>query len=435
MPRRKNQSSASLGIRLDNPCHHFTPGDDVTGHVYRRDHAVGTNAHVTIMFTGEVWKEEDRTEHRGNIHSNNAWGITRTGIHRSVNTLFQTAQTLYSGSVYMPAGRREQKWPFAFTIPTRANGPLTGRRGFTAPTALKGQKQPLPPSYVLAVGDSVEAAVEYVLDAKVTFESNGKSYRHQALLLLNIVPYLARLPLTDHKLKTWYFERTVKTQRLLPHMHDAELTWRQRMTRLVRPNKVPSLACKVEVQAPGVIQLENHHPIPFRVCVVPVMGPDSGSSTQLGSVPQRAKLTRIRISVYSVTSIKVSDRDDSGTLAATVIIDIAVIEHMVGKFSSDTSDKSSAIEIPCGQDVVAMDIGTLIGLKIGHRAKGEYPAGPERQGGVLATVYPTIATWYLALKHKLAWEIALEICGEKFDIGATDDVVILPPPRLQQGLS
>ena len=75
-------------------------------------------------------------------------------------------------------------------------------------------------------------------------------------------------PLADFDLKTRIYPACIRTQRLIPGMENAELSFRQKTQKLLGSSKVPLLWYNVHVDYPAVIQLENPIPIPFKVRVV-----------------------------------------------------------------------------------------------------------------------------------------------------------------------
>lgn len=148
-----------------------------------------------------------------------------------------------------------------------------------------------------------EAYVEYHLEA--TLVQQGSGHHHSSDNITATLPIRIRAPpmpypLTDFDLSRRSAQFAASSYRLVPGMETAELTFKQKSKKFFGSSKVPMFGFTLQYDSPGVIQLDNPAPIPFRVRVIP----DSRRTSEvLQGVPQIVTLSSLELILKADTNV------------------------------------------------------------------------------------------------------------------------------------
>ncbi|KAL6869361.1 hypothetical protein ACO1O0_000686 [Amphichorda felina] len=402
MPATLKQVSPQLSIEFEGGQDTFAPGDTIIGRVYRRAHVVTPDAQIKISLHG-------RAKSKVVVGSSN-----NRQTYRSRFALIdpnKSSQVIFSGPLHIGMSERHS-WRFAITIPTHWDHLVTN-------TQLDGAFVPddpqLPPtvSTVSASSTGTEGFVEYYLQANLRVRGAKDKGVHEAIMPFNIYRYLEGPPTVDFKLKkTPLSQHFVQTQRLIPGMEDAELSRSQRMKKFFGTSSIPSMGFRLEVNVPGVIQLESPETVPFWLRVTPLWG---RTSEVVRNVPQMVKVTGLTLKIRQIADVQGEGTFRWHTKDSTSDMSIS----LTGTLRKKTLEFLSTDNCP------PIDIGRALGLRIGpNGAIGPRTLAPN------PILSPNITTFNFKISHRLKWSLTLEVAGEMIELshqGVGTDVVVLLP--------
>lgn len=222
----------------------------------------------------------------------------------------QTRQQLHQGPIHVPSSSEPVSWEFAIEIPTRPS-PRAVTSEMKDPEAsylplATADEHPLPSSFATSGrrhNTRFEAYVEYHLEA--TLRQQGSSHHGAGDSLTATLPISVRAPpmpypLTDFDLRRRSAPFAASSYRLVPGMETAELTFKQKSKKFFGSSSVPMFGFTLQYDSPGVIQLDNPAPIPFRVRVVP---DGRRTSEVIQGVPQVVTLSSLELVLKADTSV------------------------------------------------------------------------------------------------------------------------------------
>ncbi|KAK1763926.1 hypothetical protein QBC33DRAFT_210219 [Phialemonium atrogriseum] len=412
MSRTAASSSHFLGIRLEADQKTYAPGDTVIGCVYRKAHAVSVRASVTISVHGRSYCEIEVRESQNQQHH------TRT-YHRELGFFDMTrnAQRLFEGPLHIAPDSEGQVWPFAVTIP-----PFIDNRGIARDLPSCESylpidhediaTQPLPPTFWSGSDGyyTSKSFIEYYLQADLRLARDGSADVQTSTLPLHIPGFSPEPPITDFNIRRQIFFRSVTSQRLIPGMENAELSFAQKTQKLFRTSKVPHFYFELEVEIPTVIQLENPNAIPFRVRVKPAW---DQTSEIIRNLPQKVKLTSLVLELKSDTEVTCGGRFGKEHASNTHETDLQVPKALQAL--------GRDVFIPCTAEWPAIDIGELINFRV--RSQGRIG---QRLTNIYL-IYPCFTTYNIKHSHRLKWKLRVTIAGEEVKVDGQAKVIVLPP--------
>lgn len=418
MPQAHTQSSAELAIQLEGNSKFNSPGDTIIGRVIRREHTVTPKAVVTIKLFG-------RAKSKVTEHANNSWDA-----HRGCFNLFPERgifEKVFEGPVHIPPDGGPEAWPFALTIPM-APSP----RSVTAGNSKEYSYLPLDnetiagsslPATFTCYGSSsdIEAFVEYYLEAEYVQETHSahslsrsslphRSTSKATLLILlrgDSTPY----PLEDFGLRKRIYPGSIKSQHLVPGMETAKLSFHQQMRQVLGSPKVPEFGFNAHIEYPGVIQLQNPNPIPFKLWIVPNR---ERTSDILEDIQYTLAITSLTMTIIENTSVICY-----GSFSIPHYGDDAVDHKFAAK--KTILGLPDSFDIQSGLDTKALDLGASLQLTVfsNHaRVRGKALGG-------FPTLRPSFITYNIKHSHQLRWEMDLELAGESVHLISQTPVSLL----------
>ena len=411
MPRTELKTSPELSIKLDDPVASHYPGETVTGEIIRRIHTVSTRAWITIRLYG-------RTKSKLTIRRNNG-NNTTTHHYRGRFNLFgpgEICQKVYDGPVHIPPGGGPQTWRFALIIPTGPS-PRSVKmenlqdRSFLPLNDADIAASSLPPTFAFESAgwrERFHCFVEYYLEAE--FRQENSSHIAKAAVPIPIPTASIPYPFEKFDLNTRKYPGCIKSQRLIPGMENAELSFRQKTQKLFGSSKVPQFSFSVQVDYPTTIQMQNPNPISFKIRIVPDR---ARTSDVILDVPQTIKLTSLSMEIEATTSIICDATFSARTANATEKHNFANRVPLLGN--------RSPITISPDPDAKALDLGALLELSL-HPQHASVGGRALPQFGRL---YPSFVTYNIKHSHRLRWQLILEAAGESAKFTGEQAVSIL----------
>ncbi|RAO66592.1 uncharacterized protein BHQ10_002604 [Talaromyces amestolkiae] len=423
MPRTEITGGPSLQIDVAKPpSWTFTHGDTVIGTVIRRTPIVAPSATVTITLFG-------RTKTKITVKKSNGQSTT-THHYRGRWSLIGTESTqiLHQGPLHLAPGQASGSnylsWPFSVTIPTKPPDTLARdhpqEQSYIPVTNLANHQSP---GTFYSSGRSgrtrSEAFVEYYLESTLRFNRGGSNESFTATLPISVASFSSGSePPINREPQQAMFYSTVQSQRLLPGMEKAELTFKQKTQKLFSSSKVPTFGYKVVVQVPRQIQLGDQSPFPF---VIQFHANEASISPSIKDTTQKVQLDWVRMILKSDTDLlapgkfshsRTHTHDHSLKQDLGLTKAFSNLENRVVFQSTEGSQK--------------VDIGAMFQLIL-------HPSAlclGNRQLTVGPSIYPDFVTYNIKHLHslmiELSFTVALETKVHKMDV----PVRILPPTRL-----
>lgn len=422
MPKAGVKATAELAIQLgdsqDTYNRIYCPGDIVIGSVVRKAHTVSTRAWVTIKLYGRAKSKITVRRSNGNNQT--------TKHYRGRFNFFapdETYQKLFDGPVHIPPGGDPQTWPFALTIPTGPSPRIvkTGNDQDISYLPLNDAAiaaGSLPASFEFenhGWGKQFHGFVEYHFEAE--FWQENKSGRSTATLPISIRAASTPYPIVNFDLKRHTFPGSIKTQRLIPGMETAELSFRQKTQKLFGSSKVPQFLFSVQVDYPGAIQLQNPIPIPFVIRVLP--NPERTSDI-IADVPQTIALTSLNMELKACTSVVGAGTFRSRSASGTDKYNFALRGTVL--------NLQDPIIVPSGPDAEALDVGAFLELSLDSWYA--YARGKRLQR-FTSPLNPGFITYNMKHTHRLKWEVSLTVAGESMSMSDEQPVSVLAASEKQ----
>ncbi|KAL2841834.1 hypothetical protein BJX68DRAFT_271015 [Aspergillus pseudodeflectus] len=428
----------SLAITLDVPVstsHSYShskptykPGDTISGHVYRVDPSFIPEATVMVTLLGH---SKTTIRARGPGSSELRYESSFKIFAGCFDTLVLHSRAPLSGP--------EMSWPFALTIPfsvldVRDSQHCEGERAsfYASPDGSSGPSFIPPATFAVAEefsyedGSRVSASIEYMVQAKIEiaqgyYDETGKPFVQKvdpvtSPFTLSSVSYSP--PMTDLSNKVETFQRGVSTFRLIPGV-EGKLSLAQKTHQALLSSRVPSFVMRASVSLPRFLQVGYPEVIPVIVyfegvsasCKVIEDAPQviTVKSLTLNLRPRTVFLAEFKPSYGGPPRRKTSKKTGTAIpmLPSTAISDMkrAYDQEISFTVTSGSTGSGAGSEI---QECEPLDLGAILDLRMVNH------------------VHPTFRTYNVARTWELAWEMDLEVAGEKVRVGSAHEVVILP---------
>ncbi|KAJ5179507.1 hypothetical protein N7492_002717 [Penicillium capsulatum] len=253
--------------------------------------------------------------------------------------------------------------------------------------------------------------VEYYLHAKMVSAHGDRLQTQEALHPIQI-----RQPIADSS--HFYVPRmlqetgSITSQRLLPGMENADLSFKQHMQKVFSSSKVPSFKYGVRLTVPTAIQIHDRTPILLQLEVVPIA---DGTS-------QNLQYTAVNVNIMNVQMIL-----RSRTLC------IAPGNLLGGEHSNSSETKSNLnldrlftgadppVTLAAGGSHESIHIGNTYQLTLDPRG---LKSGNQRLETV-PQIWPDFETYNIRHTHSMMWRIYLSIAGEKKEHQFTTPIYII----------
>lgn len=414
MGRTPAENTPNLRLNVAAPPNWtFAAGDTVIGSVVRRSSIVAPDAKVTISLHGRV--KTKITIHRSQ---------GGTDYYRGRWQLLRKSHILFHGPMHLsPQSARDDvlSWPFSITIPEKPDPSVTTghfRAESFVPFDCKAETQcSLPGSCFMEYkhfgGNSSEGFVEYYLEATL-HHTRGSSYKNHTATM----PIALRPPkpfgsgFSGYGPKRHMIEQHVRSQRLLPGMEHAELSFKQKTQKVLHMSKVPVFHFGVEVGSVNTIQLDHPVPIPFTLRIV---SRDYLTSPIIRDVPQGVRLNWVKLTIKAENKV----------LAPGNWIETVHDDHYSDKLSLGLERvfrrlDSPVILTPCGggngtdeknrsDEKNLVNLGNMFQLVLTSRG---LTAGGKLLNP-LPGLYPDFVTYNIRHRNcKLDWAICLTVVDE-----------------------
>ncbi|KAK1528256.1 hypothetical protein CPAR01_12814 [Colletotrichum paranaense] len=425
MPPTERKNNLDLSIQLLHPETPLHGGSVILGHIVRKSHIVAANATVRVRLFGRA--KAKLVVSRGNNQKSyyrsrfNFWPENAVGdvVHR--------------GPVHVAPGAGSQpvSWPFALALPTHTDARAVNACGgesakeacFLRPNVgghagLGLPEQPLPGTFHFdgsGFNKSWHGFVEYWVEAELAV--HGKSTVVKAAMPVRVFsPPVPSPMISDFRLERRNKTGCVSSQRLLPGMTDAELSFKQKTQKFFGSSKVPTFHYTLDVQYPTVIQLGNEATIPFLLHLTPSR---DRTSEIIEDVPQTVTIEQLELELQTTTGIICPGTLDPHDANKTRKLCLARLKHLF-------QAQDSTIVVPSGPKEVPLDLGAVLDLRVD--ALGRLLLGQRNGAGSFGqTVVPTFVTYCLKVEHVLHWEVKLSVAGESWKCEGSQKLLVLAP--------
>ncbi|CEI65409.1 hypothetical protein FVEN_g6176 [Fusarium venenatum] len=392
MPRTGISCSSSLGIRLDGNQRPYAPGDAITGHVYRRNHTINTNASIVISVSGRsktkiVLQDID-------------FGDTKRGRFNLISA--KTQLKIFQGPIHIGAGADEHVWPFSITLPKYVNPrSLRNDKQRESFLPLHQEDHVLPSTYMYSSDGDIQAFIEYYLTATLKFGGKNKSV--EATLPITVMRMPLNPPIPDFGLNRARSHHKIVAYRLVPGTEETKLSFYQELKQILQTSSVPLLAFDLIVSLPTVIQLDNPDLLPVLFHIIPSR---TATSKALRDVPQQVELSFISIRVVRTIDLLCSGILSPHSNERSTELDLDVMDTL--------SKAKGGIYIPCANGSLPVDLRGMIDLRLGRHGRQYFRS-------------PSFTTYNIRQSHSLKWEFRGAIAGQYFKAEGVSPVTLLAP--------
>ncbi|KAJ5634311.1 hypothetical protein N7528_002153 [Penicillium herquei] len=388
----------------------YAPGDVIIGHLVRKEPIVTPEAVITLSFIGRVKvKITHRDNHNDDIH-----------VYRDDWRLFELGEfVIHQGPLHLAEGTDEVlSWPISVTIPLEPSPRCIAghiQKASFVPLDADHPVHHILPGSFHSSGENFATArsddiVEYWLEAKLRyakgherFDFHNHHHDHEA-----VQPIYMRHPLPPPDQieipRMLPGVNTVSSQRLLPGMEDADLSFKQHFQKFFHSSKVPDFKYNLHFTVPTAFQLDDPNPLSIQLEIVQ---DPNGTSDSIKDVEQHIQIRKIRMSLRTQTD------------------DCAPRDWDLSAFRNEHHDKmnlnleslfeelESPLVIHTGKRNEPIHIGNIFQLTL-HR-DGLKSGGRSLHGGDSFTsggIQPSFMTYNIRHHHMMEWKISLSIAGE-----------------------
>ncbi|KAL9090664.1 MAG: hypothetical protein Q9165_005152 [Trypethelium subeluteriae] len=441
MPRTGFRSSPALQIEIEDKRPIYFPGDTINGFVlsHRKLSALLDSLQsIRLKLFGRA-KTKYVVKSGGSGH--------HRSIYRGRAVFVQVSKVVHQGHICETG---QHAWPFSMTIPEHPTPSIASRGNafdpsppflFTRDPWTKQETDVVQhqlPSVMYYDDESawsrkkIQAFVEYALLAEV-----GST---KAVVPLYVRQRSVPSPIASHAMQLRSFLQETKTLALLPEYAGVSPPFGAKLVSMLRPSKTPKYSYSIMVAYPTIIQLEHPEPLPFKIYLIPnldsketTISPEGGNVDQLPVVTITSMAVELKSHIHIRCPGTFSDHGDSkhhtyrisGRSISTPVA-VPIIQKSDSKpdqsqetanlfsFNPYTTSKQKAI-IPSA----ALDLGILFSVFLGARSA-------KRQ------IYPSFATYNIAVSHTLKWKVNFSCAGEKHSVGGEPGVTVLAPSEEQE---
>lgn len=403
MPQAPHKCNPALAIVLEAPeCGDaFTPGDILRGWVVREAHITSPRAYVTIKLCGR-----SKTTVRPRGGSKQGTGRSRFQLIDET----KSSQTLYDGPINILPGQEPVYWPFSIQIPTHVP-PEIAQTGLWSclpldPDSVTHQRLP---STIVSYDEHVYAFVEYWLEAGLHVEGQGNTTgTFDSTLPFTLRNYRPSQPVVDFKHKAYLRNHGVASRSLIPNMENSKPSMKAKLKRIFQSSSVPTFRFGLEIVIPSIIQLDppngsdNRKTLPIAI-MLRVIPNWEFTSEYIRGIVQEARLTHLGLSIECTTQA-CGDRNQVEESKYEVPI-------------TNTPMLQNPLHIPCLADLPPINVGEAMNLRCGYHGPIIDPMPATHH------VFPTMVTYNFLHRHRLKWELKLDVAGQ--NVRAVGDVPVL----------
>ena len=420
---QKIASSAELNIELAvPPGWSFAPGDTIVGNVVRRSHLVTPHASLKLSLCGQT-KSKTMDQYQDNHHD-----------YKAKWTMFDAQwDQLFRGPLHVPGtDRREDDWtvPFSVEIPTRPSERLV-KRHVQAESYLPLDRdsvalQTLPGTFA-SHADGLYAfpygSIEYLLEAVLTYGYGGSTITKRATRRIVLCHTSIEPPLTFYDFQRQTNTFTVQSQRLIPGMQDARLSFGQKTQKFFESSKVPKFSCAVDIEVPKKVQLDSELVIPFTIRITSL---PNRTSESIRDTLQTIQIHSIKLTLKAITDVRAP-----GEWSSNHVHSDAVTKTNQSISLLDPPNTPVVVSVPvkgdkggkddCGSE--SIDIGSLLELCL--RSDGLHKGSPPFLRTRARFVYPDFVSYLIKHANRLYWDVSLSIAGESKKISSNGPFKVL----------
>ncbi|KAL4908185.1 hypothetical protein BDW74DRAFT_147014 [Aspergillus multicolor] len=413
MPETLALATPHLAIILEQPLtgKPHRPGDTIAGRVYRTAPGVAPEAKVTVTVRG-------RCKSKISIRRNNSTHYYRTNFDAlSTPTGVETHVLTAGQPLHIPQGGAGESWQFALKIPELVHDIRSEweQKYFAAPGGHLEAMFPPPASIVFTGnsfihGDACHAFTEYWIDAKIEL-----ARQHKGKTVLDVHNAIAPFPLrnvhpgtaiTDFDMREFKKHHTTWSYRLVPGT--TKVSFGQKTRQLFNSSKCPKIGLSVSLSLPHILQVGNDRIIPITLSLEPLL---ESTSEAIHGIQQDIHITAFRVKVKPTTAVQ-AERHDFTKAGDSVSLVPPVTDASIVNGTTNL-----VVPVIPGGKSEPFAIGEVLGIRL--------PA---------KSLHPDLLTYNIVRSHDLKWEMDGEIAGEKFKLGFTHKVKILPEPEVEGAL-
>ena len=411
----KIASSAELNIELAvSPGWSFAPGDTIVGNVVRRSHLVTPHANLKLCLWGQTGTTIYERSSESSYDYEAKW------------TLFDAQwDQLFGGPLHVPGtDRREDDWkvPFSVDIPTRpSESQLKRHAAVESYLPLDGDSvalQTLPGTFASHNGGfygSSHGSIEYHLEAVLTYGYGGSTVTKKTTRRIVVCHTSIEPPLIFYDFQRYADTLVAQSQRLLPGMQDARLSFGQKTQKLFGSSKVPTFSCAVDVYAPRKVQLDSQLPIPFTIRITP-----NQSSESIRGTLQTIQIHSIKLTMKSLTNVRTPGQWSRNHPKFDCV-------HKTNQSISLLDPPNTPVVLSVGgkddRGSESVDIGSLLELCL--RSDGLHKGNPPNLRPRPRLIYPDFESYLIKHANRLYWEIILSVAGEPKKISSNAPFKVL----------
>ncbi|KAJ5646387.1 hypothetical protein N7490_002759 [Penicillium lividum] len=394
----------------------YSPGDTIIGNLVRKLPIVTPEAFVKLSFAGRV-------KVKIVVQS----GRTKKVYRDNWQLLDFPEIVLFQGPLHLPEGSDESlSWPISVNIPYQ---PMDScRQGHSqkcsfAPLASDHPIHHTLPGSFLSESTSWGAKwnpdshefVEYYLKAELGYNFGKHHKSHEAICPITIRPPIVQSAGVPKMFKQ---PRHITTQRLLPGMENADLSFKQHAQKLFSSSKVPSFHYDVLLTVPTSIQLDDPAPMPIQIQVMPNLEKTSDSIKEVAqNIRILALEATLRLNTHSLAPGNFTDSVHQSQYSESIGLGLQRLMEALEQPLVMTSGKGNE----------PLNIGDLFLLTLhdwGVMAGNKKLPLDSWRGTKLT---PDFTTYNIQRTHQLEWRITLEIAGEKEKCKFINPVEIIAP--------
>ncbi|KAJ6110708.1 hypothetical protein N7486_002943 [Penicillium sp. IBT 16267x] len=264
-----------------------------------------------------------------------------------------------------------------------------------------------------------EAVVEYGLHARLYYVRGGSKKIHYATVPIALRHALdTTLETTDqlHISKgALSYPTKVRSQRLLPGMENAELSFRQKTKKFFGSSKVPEFWFEIFMASPPVVQFNNPEPLPIRLSIATLNGRTSRS---IEDIPQRIQINYMKIRIKSWTTVIAPGNLSSR--AHTDRQDFDVDFHFEDVFKNL---ENPLVIYSSGKANEPINLGNMFQLVL--RKDGLYTNGKRCSWTLTRDLSPDLSTFAIRHTHQFDYRINLTVAGETLEVKVIAPVKII----------
>lgn len=414
MPQHSLRGSNAFKFDLAAPAGWpYAPGETIIGNLMRKTPIVTPKATVSLSLEGRSKVKIVRSSGQSRKVYRDHWQIIR--LRESV---------IYKGPLHLPEGSDEAlSWPISLDIPLEPIELSSGydTKGSFLPKDMSHPIHHTLPGSFFSTETSVFGSttgscsfVEYFLTAYLRYQHGGHNEMHEA-----VCPIIMRHSMPDtHRLgvpQMFTARNKVSSQRLLPGMEKAELSFKQHTQKFFGSSEVPQFAYTLRLTMPASIRLDDSSPIPLQIEVV--QNPES-TSDSIKDVAQNIEISELQAILRSQTV------DRALSTVFNIEVNNGYDEKACLGLQNVLSKLESPLVITTGKRSESLHLGNMLQLTLGSRGlrcQGQIVRGAYTS----CSIHPDLTTHNIRHTHRMEWKIGLKIAGETETHRFTNGVQII----------